>query len=270
MEDLHDISNTQVAGLCSWLNKLLALARDATDNVRFREEDHLAFMALCFLSKQIDHAKSILALISSRDTILIARSMIEGLCQLLWAASDPGVLPPRWRAFVFAHDWRLMQARIAAGESIDPEALAAIQVGLQRSGDQFLRDRASVGVVPGTPLSADPYHKDWRTGHQIRQICESVGAEDLYRRLYEPFSDWHHWGVGGLGTAIIRREDRIFYSSLSPTDTAAALAVGVQCLLQTLEVLDGHLGLGLGAKAADLRDGYIAWHGNPPGCHLAV
>ena len=173
----------------------------------------------------------------------------------------------QWRAFAWVHDWRLIHARIEGGESADPEVLAEIQVGLQRFGDQFLKDRERVGVDPGTPLPPGSYHKDWRTGHSIRQICESVGAEELYR-LYIPFSDWHHWGVGGLGTAINRAADRVHYSSLRPTDTATTLAIGFQCLLQTVEVVDAHLGVGLGEKIADLRDGYIAWYGDPPTGHL--
>jgi hypothetical protein len=186
--------------------------------------------------------------------------MMEGLCQLLWAARDPDVLPLQWRAFVWVHDWRVMRGKIEAGESVDPERRAAIQEALRQFGGQFLKGRARVGVDPGAPLPADPYRKDWRAGHQIRQICESVGAEDLYRQLYEPFSDWHHWGPGGLGAAIHRQADRIFYSSLRPTDAATALAVGFQCLLQTVEAVDRHLDVGLAAKIADLRDRYIAWH----------
>ena len=43
------------------------------------EEDHLQFMTLCFLSKQLGHAKSVHALVPNRDAILICRSMIDGL-----------------------------------------------------------------------------------------------------------------------------------------------------------------------------------------------
>jgi hypothetical protein len=260
MEDKDQKADARIPGLCLWLNKLLALANETIDNATYCEDDHLAFMALCFLSKQIDHIRSILALIPSRDVILIARSMIEGLCQLLWAARDPDVLPLRWRTFAWVHDWRIMQAKTEAGESIDPERRAAIQEALRVFGDQFLKGRARVGVGPGEPLPADPYHKVWNAGYQIRQICESVGAEDLYRKLYVPFSDWQHWGPGGLGAAIHRQAGRIVYSSLRPTDAATALTVGFQCLLQTVEVVDRHLDLGLAAKITDLRDGYINWH----------
>jgi hypothetical protein len=261
MEDVHRKAAKRVPGLCQRLKGLIAFAKETIDNIRYSEQDHLAFMALCFLGKQIDHANSILAIIPGRDAILIARSMIEGLCQLLWAAKDPNVLPLQWRAFAYVHDWRIMQSRVEAGEPVDPETRAGIESALRQFGSQFLK--AGAKASPAGQLRTDLYHKDWRAGHQIRQICESVGAEDLHRRLYEPFSDWHHWGAAGLGAAIDRKGERIVYSSLRPADAATALAVGLQCLLQTVQLVDRHLDLGLTARLAELRDEYITWGNNP-------
>jgi hypothetical protein len=85
MDDVHQKADRDLPALRQWVDKLLALANGMMDNVQNSEDDHLAFMGLCFLNKQIDHTKSILALIPNRDVILISRSMIEGLCQLLWA-----------------------------------------------------------------------------------------------------------------------------------------------------------------------------------------
>lgn len=259
MEDVHQRAERDLPGLRQWVDRLLTLAHEMTDNVRHSENDHLAFMAVCFLVKQIDHTRSILALIPSRDVILIARSMIEGLCQLLWAARDPDVLPFRWRAFAWVHDWRVMQAKIATGEPADPERRAAIEVAVRTYGDQFLTTKARKALDKSASPSADPYHKDWRIGRGIRQICESVGGGDLYRKLYAPFSDWQHWGAGGFGKTMVRQGDRIVYSSLSPTDAVTALATAFQCLFQTVELVDEHLGIGLTSKISELRDGYIAW-----------
>src|SRR5688572_11319416 len=93
MEDARQRAQRDLPRLRQSVKELLALAHEITENVAYSEKDHLAFMALCFLSKQIDHTQSVLALIPSRDVILIARSMIEGLCQLLWAAQEPDRLP---------------------------------------------------------------------------------------------------------------------------------------------------------------------------------
>jgi len=216
-------------------------------------------MALCFLGKQIDHAKSVIILTTSRDVILVARSMIEGLCQLLWAAREPKTLPLRWRAFVWVHDWRLMRAKEMAGDAVDSQRRAEIENSRHRFGDQFIKDKAKARSHSKSPHE-DPYYKDWRSGRTIRQICTSVGAEDLYELVYEPFSDWHHWGPAGLGSAIHRRERRVIYSSLLPSDAGVALAVAFQCLLQTAEVVLEHLSLGGRAELRDLRDRYLEWH----------
>lgn len=85
--------------LRDWLNRLLALTDEMAYGVKYSDEDHLSFMALCFLGKQVDHARSVILLIPSRDAVLVARSMIEGLVQLLWAESHPDVLPLKWREF---------------------------------------------------------------------------------------------------------------------------------------------------------------------------
>lgn len=260
MSNVEERAERDLLGLRQWVNRLLTLVNEILANIQYSEEDHLGFMALCFLSKQIDHMQSIVFLIPSRDAILVARSMIEGLCQLLWAAREPATLPLQWRAFAWVHDWRVMQAKMARGETVTPERRSAIENALQKYGDQFLTKKAKLARSQQTPLPPDPYHKDWRAGRQIRQIFESVEGEDLYRKLYEPFSDWQHWGAGGLGEAIARQGNRIVYSSLSSTDAATALAAAFQCLLQTIKVVDEHLGFGLTPKISELWDEYIAWY----------
>mgnify|MGYP005840280711 CR=1 FL=1 len=257
MEDVQR-AERDFPALRQWVEKLLALADKMMNNVRYSEDDHFAFMALCFLCKQIEHTKSILALIPSRDVILIARSMMEGLAQLLWAAREPDVLPLRWRAFAWVHDWRVMQAKIKAGEPVDPELSVAIESALQKYGDQFLTSKAQKAQKKGASLPPDPYHKDWRTGYKPQDIFASVGGEDLYNKLYKSFSDWQHWSAAGLGKAITRQGDRIIYSATSSTDAATALAVAFQCLLQTVKLVVDHLGIELTSETSELRDGYIA------------
>jgi len=260
MGNMDEKAKRDLPALRQWVNRLLALANEMIRDVRYSEEDHLGFMALCFMSKQIDHLQSIATLIPSRDAILVARSMIEGLCQLLWAAKDPATRPLKWRAFACVHDWRLMQRKTAEGKRIHPKRRTAIEDVLRKYGDQFLTRKAKETRDREAAMPPDPYHDNWRCGRQIRQICESVGGEDLYQGLYEPFSDWHHWGVGGLGEAIVRQQNRVTYSSLSLSDSAAALACGFQCLLQTIEFTERHLNIGLASKISGLRNGYVGWH----------
>lgn len=263
MENANQKAKRDLPSLRLSLNGLLKIADEIINDVQYSEDDHLGFMALCFLSKQIDHSRSILRLIPSRDAVLVARSMIEGLCQLLWAAKDPKVLPLRWRAFAWVHDWRVLRAQISAGVPIDSTRCLAIDDALLQHGNQFLKPKARKALDRGSPLPDDPYYESWRTVHSIRQICESVGGEDLYLKLYKPFSDWHHWGAGGLGDALVRQQNRVVYSSLSETDSASALATGFQCLLQTVQVTDTHLDIGMATRITEMRDEFVRLHGEP-------
>lgn len=261
MEQIDHRCERDLPELREWLNRLLRLADQMPHDVTYSEDDHLGFMALCFLSKQIDHARSVLALIPGRDAVLIARSMIEGLGQLLWAANEPDVLPLKWRSFACVHDWRVMQGKVASGEPVDQERRSAIEEALRNFGEQFLTREARQARDKGRAMPVDPYCKNWRSGRQIGQICESVGGQALHRRLYAPFSDWQHWGVAGLGRALTRQDTRIVYSSLSASDSAATIATAFQCLLQTAEIVDKRLAMGLAQQISELKSGYVSWHG---------
>lgn len=259
MEDPQKKAGQDLTALSQWMNKVLALAYDITNNVKYSDDDHLAFMALCFLGKQIDHTKSILTLMPSTDVVLISRSMLEGLCQLLWASQDPTVRPLRWRAFALIHDWRVLQAKIAKGEQVDSEQRADIENALKEHGNQFLTPTALKALGKGETLPPDPYCNDWRTGRQIKQTFEMVKGEVLYQEFYKPFSDWHHWGAGGLGKVIKIQNNRVAYLPRNPSDSEATLAIAIQCLLQTVTLINAHLNIEFATKIAELRDGYIAW-----------
>lgn len=84
--------------LDSFAERLLRLVRQMMEGrIDYDDEkDHLAFMLLCFVSKQAEHFQSALALVRtglSRDAALIARSMMEGLSLLTWAAQEPSTRP---------------------------------------------------------------------------------------------------------------------------------------------------------------------------------
>ncbi len=258
---MEDKAKRDLPGLREWAQRLLSLSNEAAANCQYPEEDDLGFMASCFLSKQIDHLESIVILVPRRDAVLVARSMIESCCQLLWAAQDPDTRPSQWRNFVWIRDWRVMKEMIARGETVDPETRSRIEDELRKSGDRYMKGKARKARDNGAPWP-DPYHDDWRCGTTIWETCKSVGGEDLYRKIYKPFSDWQHGGVSKLGEAIKREGNRIVYSSYSPRDSATVLAVGFQCLLQTVEFTNNHLKMGLGTKISELHNNYIVWNKN--------
>jgi len=257
MDNPEQKAQQDLPGLRRWGNDLLALTDEIMQRVPYSEDDHFGFMALYFISKQVDHMKSILMLDESPDVVLIARSMIEGLCQLLWAAKDPGTRGLQWDAYTYIHYWRVMQEKIEAGEPVDKESRARIEKGIRLYGDQFLKSDARKKRTRGEPLPKDPYRKSW-TGHQVRQICEEVKGELLYLHLYRPFSEYHHWSPSGLCIAVKHQQNGVVYSSRLPQRTAAALTTAFHCLLQTVEVVDRHLELGVAGKLTELRDAFIA------------
>jgi hypothetical protein len=225
---------------------------------RIREDDHFGFMAALFLCKQVEHARSIHRLATRRDVVLIARSMVEGLCLLLWARDGDRAL--RWRAFAYIHDWRLMKRRASEGESIDPQHRARIESSLASLGSMVLSPKARKAMANNLPTPGDPYERHWHAGFSLRQFCEEHGVKQLYTEAYDPFSDWHHWGVGGLGGAIKRSSDLIQYDRESLDDCAVSLAASFQCILQTTQVVSERFDLALENSLADLRERYLAWH----------
>jgi hypothetical protein len=260
---MDEKARQELQGLREYVRGLLDLTKEMTlriETVPYFEDEHLGFLARCFLSKQIDHLQSIEILIPRRDAILVARSMIEGLCQLLWIAEDPNTRALQWRAFAVVHDWRLMHNKIESGETVDPQKRANIEYALQQYGERFLTISARKKRSEYRPLPSDPYYKNWRSEQSILDMCKSAGVEDLYRELYVPYADWQHWGPSAFGRAIKREEDQVVYSQqLQPPELATVLRVGFQCLLQTAELTDSHLNIGLEPKISKLRDEYIEW-----------
>src|SRR5437667_12060736 len=49
---IDERAKQDLLGLRHWVKKLLDLANEILANVQYSEEDHLGFMALCFLGKQ--------------------------------------------------------------------------------------------------------------------------------------------------------------------------------------------------------------------------
>ena len=176
-----------LSGLETWINKLLDLANETVENAESLDDDHLGFLALCFLSRQIDHIQSIVTLVPNRDATLIARSMIEGLCQLLWAGQEPMSRPLKWRAFAYIHDWRLMMAKINRGELVDPNQKESNELAIQEYGWFFYTKEAKLAIRQNQPLPSDPYHKTWTCGTQLKQICDCVDAGDLHKEVYSSF-----------------------------------------------------------------------------------
>jgi uncharacterized protein DUF5677 len=191
-------------------------------------------MAAQFLYKQMQHAQSVLDLVPRRDASLIARTMIEGLYQLLWTSQSAEERAKRWRSFAIMHDWRLIQGRLREGLPVPEAEVRRNAAGIKQFGNLHRKN----------PNSPDPYHRNWRGGVQLSDMANSLGRE-LYDPPYDEFSDWQHWGVNGIGDSISRQDGHITINPDSGRVAEQSLLAAFQCLLQTLEVADAHLSLGI-------------------------
>jgi hypothetical protein len=94
--------------LRAFAERLLQLVEEITKPpLPYDEDDHLGFMTLCFVSKQVEHLRSICVLVDAgrdRDAGLLARPMVEGLGLLLWAARQPCIRPLQWRGLAWV-EW---------------------------------------------------------------------------------------------------------------------------------------------------------------------
>jgi hypothetical protein len=225
----------EVPFLHDQVKKIIVFADNSSRNIPIREDDDFGFMTIQFLYKQMQHTESILSLIPRRDAGLIARTMYEGLYQLLWASHAPEERARLWRSFAIIHDWRLIQSRLTKGISVDEDVIRTNEVGLREFGNLHRINNPK-------PYLSDPYHKSWRGTVRISDMANEVGRE-LYDGPYAELSDWMHWGVSGIGESISREENHSKVNSNSERIAGLSLLAAFQCLLQTLEVADAHLNL---------------------------
>jgi hypothetical protein len=241
------------------IQEMLAVVVPAIAGRAFNNADHFEFMAQLFLCRQVDHAKGALKLEMHRDIRLIARTMHEGMCQLVWSAHDPQERAERWRAFSIIHDWRLdREESIRDGFVRQPRA-REIQNQLKRWHDVFLDGRARKKLREGKPLPADPYVKNW-TGKNLKQLIEEipVSRDEEYDLLYVNLSEWPHWDAAGLGKAIERDEHgALYYQDGSPRTSVSSLTIVFRSLYETARLVDSRLSLGIAGRLAEVRDKFV-------------
>jgi len=208
---------------------------------RTASDDHFAFMALCFLDKQIEHIESILILLkegSYRDATLVARSMIEGTGQLLYAAQDPQKRAKQWKDFAAVTSRRKLQKALNAGNASDATQQANVENLLKIQGPQFYTKKALDAAAKGKPLPDNPYWRNW-TGMSYTDVLNEVKADKLLDFVYGPFSEWHHWSPEGFITSIKRVGDDQIHFVKPPLHVAAqSLTCAFQCLWQMANTVD--------------------------------
>lgn len=239
--------------------KFLSLADEVRHrSIRYRDDIHFDLMVLVFFSKQSEHLESLLTLTESapsRDTALVARSMLEGLAQLHWAHQQPEERAERWKAYAFVADWRLLRRKDEAGEPTDPHRRSFIQEGLQRYGDLFLTKKAKRVKQAGQPLPFDPYHDTW-TGKTGAVLIREAMGQRLYDFPYGRFVDWHHWNHHGILSPLSSLDNGLAYSLHSFVMAASCLALGILVMEKTMEIADEQLRLEISDRLDCLHDEY--------------
>lgn len=235
------------------IRELLAITGSITDQVEISSDDDFALMALCYLSKQVDHARAILLLGDSPDTVLIVRAMLEGLVQLKWAAQEPAARAKKWRDFASVHNWRALRALMAQGEMVDSSVAHQIRQALEATGEAFLKRTRPLPVVSDAQ-QGDPFHPSW-VCMKTDQIFKAVDGEALYA-IYKSFSDWQHWSIGGIGRSLVPSANGIDYTAHENGWDLAALALTFQCLFETAELVKNHLGIGHDQQLQRERDNF--------------
>jgi hypothetical protein len=190
-----------------------------------------------FLLKQRQHLRSILALERNRDALLIMRTMIEGLVQLMYILrTDREKLSSRWRRFNIIESWRGMIAMKRMGHNITPEIQKGVEARKEAVSDEFLTDKARKILEKRQPLPPDPYVKKWLSISITEMFynikLDRADADKLYT-AYDMGSSWHHWSQKGLAQAMtLGRNGEHGYAECHPLEYITALEAGVICLLQ--------------------------------------
>ena len=244
--------------LRQFVKELIAVVEELLSRpIRYKPDDHLAFMALGFTCAQLEHLKAICTLVDAghhKDAALIARTMIEGLCGLLWAAQKPESRPLLWRRFSIIDDFRIVDPAVWKA---NPRAAQELEEKLKRYGPDFYTKKAKQAEKQGKPLPKDPYWRRWSEDHPVKDLCDEVKAGDLYERIYRDVSCWIHWSPRGIGRCLEVEGPQVKYRMDAPDMAATALAAGFQSLLETALVLDSHLELDFGKKMEELRTRFV-------------
>jgi hypothetical protein len=249
-----------------------ALAHDMfSPPIAFQTLNGADVMALSFATKQLEHMRSVRALIAAgeyRDAQLIARTMLEAQGTLRWAFNRTPERTELWFWYGAILDWRQMAESKAQGFEVDPADEAELKPYVDQHGPNYykprVRQRIEEAQRNGTiyDLPEDPWHPtDW-TELNVRAMFEELGDED--RRLYDSFyrrtSEWAHSGPRAILIAADReQEDAAEWGIDQFTDDdvrSANWALGVACesLRRTLDVLNAHFSLGYDGRLKSIDD----------------
>ena len=192
----------------------------------FDREDHLGFMMLNYLAKQVDHGEAVVSLCQKGlfvDAALIARAMLEGMAFVGFAGKSPDTRPRRWRLWAVVYDYRLLLDRRSRGHPPPDEIADAVterafgpegMMYFRASARNMLRNQGHLD----DRLREDPFVQHWYQpeAHTIRDVFDEADVASLYEDQYVRISKWSHWGIEGYADLIDFNWPRLDYSGGRP------------------------------------------------------
>jgi hypothetical protein len=256
--------------------ELEALTRDMfTSPITFQPLNGADVMALSFATKQLEHLRSVRALIavgSHRDAQLIARTMLEAQGTLRWAFKRAPERTELWFWYGAILDWRQIAKNKSAGIKVDAGDEATLKPFVDLHGPDYYKPNVRKGLEKaqksGTTykLPNDPWHPtDW-TELSARDMFKELGPNDdrLYNSFYRRTSEWGHSGPRAILIAADSNQTNATEwgaEQFRDDDVQSGVwALGVACesILQSLKVLNAHFSLGREQPLLDIEDRFNA------------
>jgi hypothetical protein len=231
-----------------------------SQKIKYREDDHFAFMTVAFADRQLIHMRTILVLAREKcfpDSNAIARQMIEGMAILLWAEQKPAKRALRWKVHVLISDYNLVLEKEKSWKEVKPEIKASLKAQLEVYGEEYLKKDKSLEI----DFKDDIFRSKWRFGDdgkniEFKVLLENISGGNLYG-IYNEMCDWLHWNSRGIGIYLKRNTSGISFCWEDCGTITRALACGYQALFQTLEVLNRYFKLGAERQLKEISDKYM-------------
>jgi len=246
-----------------YANKLFRAVEPVfSKTIKLKENDHFGFMALCFVHKQIEHARSLGILIDAKqhaDAVILARVMLEGFIYILWARLDPLERALSWRSFALVCDLETLLEAKKHGNKIDENLELRLRQRLTKEAERFLTQNAR---THGEDKYENPYQKLWNVDKdgkrvELSRMVSEISNPEL-KSLYDDLSQLSHWTPRGIGRLINRTNRGIKISFESSTNATTAYAVCIQALGGTAKAAAEHFDLGILEKIDSIFSSYLA------------
>jgi hypothetical protein len=267
MNETKSDLDKDLARLRGYVVRLGSLVATMEEGVKFDfANDHMGFMALSIVSKQLEHLKSICVLVDAqqyRDSKLITRTMVEGLALIYWAAKDPKTRPLEWRACSWVEEF----ARLY-GTPHYPVYKKEIETMLSAHCTPFLKPSSKHKSL--SEITPNDYTRGCRweeveegvfSNVTIKKIFQDAGLEQIYQTYYADTSNWTHWNPIGIGEALQHESDKLAYGNETKYLGALAYITGFNVLLQSARFLNDYFKMDFNKTLDELYGEFCAGSG---------